>query len=84
MMKRIPPFLAHKVSKWFYDTFIGTAAEQPAVILYLERAFVSWLLARDEHGEHINLRGSDRWSVTPYVHRRRELYCSSLTLLVCA
>jgi hypothetical protein len=52
--------------------------EQPAVVLCMERALVSWLLARDGHGEHSGLRGSCRRSVTPYVHGRRELYCSSL------
>jgi hypothetical protein len=58
--------------------------EQPIVVLCLERAFVSWFLARDGHGEHSGLRGSGRQSITPYVHGRRELYCSSLALPVCA
>jgi hypothetical protein len=39
------------------------------VVLCLERVFVSWLLARDRHGEHSGLRGLGRRSVTPYVHR---------------
>jgi hypothetical protein len=51
--------------------------EHPAVVLYLKRAFISWLLARDGHSEHSCLRGSSRRSVTPYIHRRRELYYSS-------
>jgi hypothetical protein len=50
------------------------------MILCLEGTLVSWLLVRDGHGEHSGLRGSGRRSVTPYVHRRRELYCSSLSL----
>jgi hypothetical protein len=56
--------------------------EQPAVVLYLERALVSWLLAQDGHSEHSGLRGSGRRSVTPYIHGRRELYYSSLASLV--
>jgi hypothetical protein len=66
------------LSKWFYNTSTGLLQEQHAVVLCLERALVSWLLARDGHGEHNGLRGLGRWSVTPYVHERRELYCSSL------
>jgi hypothetical protein len=58
--------------------------EQPTVILYLGKALVSWLLAWDGHGEHSGLCGSGHRSVTPYVHGRRELYCSSLVLPVCA
>jgi hypothetical protein len=58
--------------------------EQLAVVLCLEMALVSWLLARDGHSEHSDLRGSGRWSVTPCVHERRELYCSSLGLPRCA
>jgi hypothetical protein len=57
--------------------------ERPVVVLCLERAFVTWLLDRDGHGEHSGLRGSGRRSVTPYIYRRKELYCSSLTLPVC-
>jgi hypothetical protein len=52
----------------------------PLWFFCLEMALVSWLLAQDEHGEHNGLRGSGRRSVTPYVHERRELYCSSLAL----
>jgi hypothetical protein len=40
------------------------------VVLLLERAFVSWLLAMDEHGGHEDLRGSDRRSVITYAHGR--------------
>jgi hypothetical protein len=53
--------------------------EQPAVVLLLERALIS--LAMDERSEHQDLRGSDRRSVTSYVHGRMELYCSSLPCL---
>jgi hypothetical protein len=52
--------------------------EQPAVVLLLEGALISWSLAMVEHGGHKDLCGSGRWSVIPYVHRRTELYCSSL------
>jgi hypothetical protein len=44
-------------------------------------ALVSWSLAMDEHGGYEDLRGSGRRSVIPYVHRRIELYCSSLSCL---
>jgi hypothetical protein len=55
--------------KWFYDTFIGTVSqEQLAVVLLLEGALISWLLAMREYGEHEDLRGSGRRSVIPYVH----------------
>jgi hypothetical protein len=41
------------------------------VVLCSERALASWLLVRDGHGEHRDLCGAERRSVTPYVHRRR-------------
>jgi hypothetical protein len=41
-------------------------------------ALVYWSLAMDECSGHEDLRGSGRRSVIPYVHRRTELYCSSL------
>jgi hypothetical protein len=52
--------------------------EQPAVLLLLERALVSWSLAMDEYSGHEDLRGSNRRSVISYVHGRTKLYCSSL------
>jgi hypothetical protein len=52
--------------------------EQSAVVLLLEGVLVSWSLAMDECGRHEDLRGSGRRSVIPYVHRKTELYCSSL------
>jgi hypothetical protein len=55
--------------------------EQPAVVFLLGRALVSWSLDIDKRGGHEDLRGSDRWSVIPYVHERTELYCSSLSCL---
>jgi hypothetical protein len=58
--------------------------EQPAVVFCLKRALVSQLLAKDEHGEHSDLRGSGHRSIIPYVHGGRELYCSSLVLPTCA
>jgi hypothetical protein len=63
----LPPMLLH---------------EQPTVVLLLERAFVSWSLAMDEHGEHEDFCGSGHRSIIPYAHGRMELYCSSLTLPV--
>jgi hypothetical protein len=50
------------------------------VVLLLEGSLVSWSLSMDERGGHEDLRGSGRRSVIPYVHRRTELYCSSLYL----
>jgi hypothetical protein len=51
------------------------------MVLLLEGALVSYLLAMDEHGGHKDLCGSGRRSIIPYVHRRMELYCSSLPYL---
>jgi hypothetical protein len=56
--------------------------EQLVVVLLLESALVSWLLVMDEHGGHQYLRGSGHRSVTPYIHGRMGLYCSSLALPV--
>jgi hypothetical protein len=56
--------------------------EQPAVVLLLEGALVSWSLAMDECGGHEDLCGSGRQSIIPYVYVRTELYCSSLALPV--
>jgi hypothetical protein len=50
--------------------------EQPAVVLLLDGALVSWSLAMDERDEHEDLRGSGRRSVIPYSHGRTELYCA--------
>jgi hypothetical protein len=55
--------------------------EQPAVVLLLERALVSWSVAMDERGGHEDLRGSGRRNVISYVHGRTELYCSNLSCL---
>jgi hypothetical protein len=51
------------------------------VVLLLERALVSWLVAIDERIGHEYLRSLGRRSVIPYVHRRMKLYCSSLPCL---
>jgi hypothetical protein len=48
------------------------------MVFLLEGALVSWSLTMDGRGGHEDLCGSDCWSVIPYVHRRTELYCSSL------
>jgi hypothetical protein len=52
--------------------------EQPDVVLLSDGALVSWSLAMDEHKD---LRGLGRRSVISYVHKRTELYCSSLPCL---
>jgi hypothetical protein len=44
--------------------------EQSVVVYLLERAYVSRMLAIEEHDGDETLRGSDRQSVTPYIHRR--------------
>jgi hypothetical protein len=54
--------------------------EQPAVVLLLEGALVSWSLAMDKRGGHEDLRGSGHRSIIPYVHGRMELYCCVLVL----
>jgi hypothetical protein len=54
--------------------------EQPAELLLLEGALVSWSLAMDECGEHEDLCGLGHQSVIPYVNRRTELYCSKSAL----
>jgi hypothetical protein len=48
------------------------------VVLLLESASVSWLIAVDERGGHEDLHGSGRRSGIPNIHGRTELYCSSL------
>jgi hypothetical protein len=52
--------------------------EQPAVVLLLEGDLVSWSLAVDERGGHEDLCDSGHQSIIPYIHRRTELYFSSL------
>jgi hypothetical protein len=44
------------------------------MILLLEGALVSWLLALGERGGYGDLRGSGRLSVIPYIHGITELY----------
>jgi hypothetical protein len=51
------------------------------VVLLLEMILVSLSLAMDERDGHEDLRGSDYRSVIPYIYRRTELYCSSLSCL---
>jgi hypothetical protein len=75
-----PPFWRAKCQSGFTTLPPALLQEQPAVVLYLEMALVSWLLAKDKHGEHSGLHSWGHRSATPYVHRRRELYCSSLGL----
>jgi hypothetical protein len=55
--------------------------EQFIVILLLERVLFSWSLAMDEYDGYRDLCGSGRRSVIPYVHRKTELYYSSLSCL---
>jgi hypothetical protein len=54
--------------------------QQPAVVLLWGRPLASWLFAPGERGGHDDLRGLDRLSVIPYVHRRTELYCAQACL----
>jgi hypothetical protein len=68
------------VSKWFCDTSIGAAQEQPAVVLLRGRPLASWLLALGSHSGHSDLCGSGRLSIIPYVHGRTELYCAQACL----
>jgi hypothetical protein len=63
------------MSNWFYDTFPVVATVEPAVVLLLEGASVSWSLATDERGRHEDLRDSSHRSIIPYIHGRTELYC---------
>jgi hypothetical protein len=48
------------------------------VVLLWGRHLASWLLAIDEHSGLKDLRDSGCRSIIPYIHRRTELYCSSL------
>jgi hypothetical protein len=68
------------MSKWFCDTSIGAAQEQPTVVLLRGRPLASWLLALGERGGHDDLCGSDRLSVIPYIYGRTELYCAQAYL----
>jgi hypothetical protein len=52
--------------------------EKLTVVLLWGRSLASWSLALDEHSGHEDLRGSGRQNIIPYVHRRTELYCSSI------
>jgi hypothetical protein len=45
-------FLACQMLKWFYDTSNGTAMRAACCSSLLERAYVSRVLAMDEHGGH--------------------------------
>jgi hypothetical protein len=55
--------------------------KQFTVIFLLEETLIPWSLALDECGGHKDLRGSVHRSVIPYIHRRTELYCTSLSCL---
>jgi hypothetical protein len=61
------------LSKLFYDTFTDTATKAAHYGSLLEGLRSLELVAMDEHGGHDDLRGLDRQSVTPYIHR--EYYC---------
>jgi hypothetical protein len=51
--------------------------EQPTVVHLLERAYVSQMLAMEEHGGDEDLCTLGCWSVTPYIHKR---FCVVLLL----
>jgi hypothetical protein len=59
------------VSKWFYDTSIGTALEKPVVVhCWMGLSLLSsqlWM----KQGGHEDLCGSGHRSVAPYVHGMR-------------
>jgi hypothetical protein len=55
--KEIPPTWRAKCQSGFTTLSSTLLLEQPIVVLCLERAFVSWLLVRDGHGERSGLRG---------------------------
>jgi hypothetical protein len=57
------------VLRHFDRTSYGSS---PLWFFCLERALVSWLLARDGHGECSGLRGLGRRSVTPYMSTGEE------------
>jgi hypothetical protein len=69
------------LSKWFMTFSPVLLQEQPAVVLLLEEALVSWSLAIDERGGHEDLYGLSSQSVIPYVYRRTEFYCSTLSCI---
>jgi hypothetical protein len=52
--------------KWLYDTFTGIVLEQLIVAHWGLRSleFELWM----KHDGHEDLRGSGRWSVTPYIN----------------
>jgi hypothetical protein len=70
--KFIHSYKSH-MSKWFYDTFTGTATRATYCDSLLERAYVSRMLALDERSGHQNLCGLDYRNVIPYVHRNIEV-----------
>jgi hypothetical protein len=77
--QKFPPSWRAKYQSGFTTLPPVLPWEQPTVVLLLERAWISWLLAQ---GGHKDLRGSGHQSVIPYVHKRMELYCSTLALLM--
>jgi hypothetical protein len=69
LLLSVPPSCSSTVSKWFYDTSIGTAPrEQPAVVLLLEGLRSHKVLVMRKYGGHEDLRGLGHRSVIPYVH----------------
>jgi hypothetical protein len=68
------------LSKWFCDTSIGAAQEQPIVVLLRGRPLAYWLLALGERGGHGDLCGSGRLSVIPNINGSTELYCAQACL----
>jgi hypothetical protein len=63
-----PPTWRAKCQSGFMALPLVPLQEQPTVVLLLEGALVSWLLAMREYGGREDLRGSGRRSVIPYIH----------------
>jgi hypothetical protein len=55
--------------------------DQLVGVLLLKRDLIFWSLVMDEYGGNEDLRGLNRRSIISYVHRKTELYCSSLSCL---
>jgi hypothetical protein len=68
-----PPFWRVKRQSGFTTLPPALLLKQPVVVLLLERALVTRLLAKEEHIGNEDLRGSGRCSVIPYVHGKMEV-----------
>jgi hypothetical protein len=69
------------MSNWFYDTSIGAAIGAARCCSFVGGGFGLLVVSYGQTRWVKNLRGSGRRGVIPYVHRRTELYCTSLPYL---